>query len=127
MLNIWRWFLHKGNEISKPERVVCLNVDSDQWRQRANIDNPVEPRKRCQLDIREVIAKRFHSPHEQSLNGELRIDQDFLARFQSPDDWMRVLILLGAHRSNISLDTTGSKADCNHSRDQTAEASPIGD
>lgn len=52
--------LHKRNELSKIERALCLNINSDERRHSTNVYDPIEP-------------------HELSLDGELRIDDDPLS------------------------------------------------
>ena len=98
--------VHEGQEVGQPEGVVLLDVDGDEGRQGANVDDPVEP-------------------HEEPLNRQLRVDDDLLARLERPEHGLRAVVLLGAHGRHVGLDAAGGEADGDHGGDEAAKAGPM--
>lgn len=95
--------LHQWDQVGKPERVLCLNIDCNQGREGANVDDPVKP-------------------HEKSLHGQFRINNHTFSRFKSLQNWLCILILLGAHGSHVSLDSTSSQANDDHCSDKPSKS-----
>lgn len=83
--------------------MLGLDVDSDEWRQGSDVNNPVEP-------------------HEELLDCELGIDDHLFSRLEGFENRASILILFGTHWRNIRLDASSAQADRNHGSNKSPKA-----